>query len=165
LCTHNTPAAWTEWNALVADNVAQAADATIQSLQRGVFAVMRALGLAGYRWALPRISSLTWISIPGCCVGGVIYGLAKTFPDSQDSPALYLVRPSRWSHYKHNSTWTVLAGFWSHCKVKLSGFIFPFLEYQEPDSEKWPDIRQESDTTGCLVHPYRKVRVALNFAF
>ena len=24
LCTHNTPAVWTEWNALVADNVAQA---------------------------------------------------------------------------------------------------------------------------------------------
>jgi len=51
------PAVWTEWNALVADNVAHAADATIRSLQRGVFAGMRALGLAGYRWALPRISS------------------------------------------------------------------------------------------------------------
>jgi len=46
---------WTEWNTLVADNVAQAAGATIPSLQRGVFAGMRALGLAGYRWALPRI--------------------------------------------------------------------------------------------------------------
>jgi len=57
LCTLNTPAVWTEWDALVADNVAQAADATIRSLQRGVFARMRALGLAGYRWALPRISS------------------------------------------------------------------------------------------------------------
>ena len=54
LCTHNTPVVWTEWNALVADNVAQAAGATIRSLQRG--AGMRALGLAGYRWALPRIS-------------------------------------------------------------------------------------------------------------
>ena len=29
LCTHNTPALWTEWNALVADNVMQAGDATI----------------------------------------------------------------------------------------------------------------------------------------
>ena len=47
----------TEWNALVADNVAQAAGATIRSLQRVVFAGMRALCLAGYRWALPRISS------------------------------------------------------------------------------------------------------------
>jgi len=42
---------------LVADNVAQATGATILSLQRGVFAGMRALDLAGYRWALPRISS------------------------------------------------------------------------------------------------------------
>jgi len=48
------PTVWTEWNALVADNVAQAAGATIRSLQRG--AGMRALVLAGYRWALPRIS-------------------------------------------------------------------------------------------------------------
>jgi len=45
LCTHNTPAVLTEWNALVSDNVAQAADAPIRSLQRGVFAGMRALGL------------------------------------------------------------------------------------------------------------------------
>jgi len=39
LCTQDTPAVWTEWNALVADrpNVTQAADATIRSLQRGVF--------------------------------------------------------------------------------------------------------------------------------
>jgi len=60
LCSHNvTPAVCTEWNALVADNVAQAADATIRSLQRGVFVGMRALGLAGYRWALPRISSIS----------------------------------------------------------------------------------------------------------
>jgi len=53
----NTPGVWTEWKASVADNVAQAADATIRSLQRGVFAGMRALSLVGYRWALPRISS------------------------------------------------------------------------------------------------------------
>jgi len=32
--THNTPAVWTKWNALVADSVAQAADATIRSLHR-----------------------------------------------------------------------------------------------------------------------------------
>jgi len=58
LCTHNTHAVWTEWNALVADNVAHAAGATIRSLPRDVFAGMCALGLAGYRWALSRISSL-----------------------------------------------------------------------------------------------------------
>jgi len=57
LWTHNTPAVWTEWNAVVADNVEQAADATTRWLQRGVFARMPALGLAGYRWALSRISS------------------------------------------------------------------------------------------------------------
>ena len=37
LCTHNsdnTPAVWTGWNALVADNVAQAANATSRLLQR-----------------------------------------------------------------------------------------------------------------------------------
>jgi len=55
LCTHNTPAVWTKWNALIVNVVTLAADATIRSLQRGVFAGMRALGLAGYRWALPRI--------------------------------------------------------------------------------------------------------------
>ena len=32
LCTQNTPAVWTEWNALIADNVARAAGATIRSL-------------------------------------------------------------------------------------------------------------------------------------
>ena len=51
------PAVWTECNAVVADNVAQAADATIRSLQRSVFAGMLALDLASYCWALPRISS------------------------------------------------------------------------------------------------------------
>jgi len=34
----------------------------IASLQRGLFAGMRALGLAGYRWALPRISSYELLS-------------------------------------------------------------------------------------------------------
>jgi len=54
------PAAWTEWNALVADNVAQAADATIRSLRRGDISSLRgALGLAGYRWALSHISSFS----------------------------------------------------------------------------------------------------------
>ena len=57
LCTHNIPAVWTKWNGLVADNVVQAAGAPIRSLQRGVFAGMRALGMAGYGWALTRISS------------------------------------------------------------------------------------------------------------
>jgi len=57
LYTHNTPTVSTESNAIVVDNVTQAAGAAIRSLQRGVFAGMRALGLAGYRWALTRISS------------------------------------------------------------------------------------------------------------
>jgi len=61
MCTHNTPAVWTEWNGLVANNVAQAADAATRSLQRGVFAGTRALGMAGYRWALLRISSSMFI--------------------------------------------------------------------------------------------------------
>jgi len=38
LCTPNTPAVLTEWNA---DNVAQAANATSPSLVRGVFAGLR----------------------------------------------------------------------------------------------------------------------------
>ena len=53
----NALIASTEWNALAANNVTHAADATIPSLPRGDFASLRALGLAGYRWALPRISS------------------------------------------------------------------------------------------------------------
>ena len=53
---HNTPGTRTEWNALVAHNVAQAAGTTIRSLQRDIFAGMRALALTGYRWALPRVS-------------------------------------------------------------------------------------------------------------
>jgi len=40
------PAMWTKWNALVADNVAQAADATIRSLQRGV----SSLGCVRWAW-------------------------------------------------------------------------------------------------------------------
>jgi len=63
LCIHNTPVVWTEWNAVVTDNLAQAAGATIPSLQRGVFAWMCALGLAGYRWALPCIYRLPVL----CC--------------------------------------------------------------------------------------------------
>jgi len=43
--------------ALVADNVAQAADATIRLLPRGDFARLRALGLAGYRqWRSQKFS-------------------------------------------------------------------------------------------------------------
>jgi len=56
-----TPQASTEWNALAANKVTQAADATIPSLRMGDFAGLRALGLAGYRWALPRISGLNCI--------------------------------------------------------------------------------------------------------
>jgi len=43
-----------KWNGLVADNGAHAAGASILSLVRAC--VVRALGLADYRWALPRIS-------------------------------------------------------------------------------------------------------------
>jgi len=60
LCTHNTAAVCTEWNALVADNVAQAADATIRSLQRGDISGLRELGLAGHRLAVRRISSFSY---------------------------------------------------------------------------------------------------------
>ena len=50
LCTHNTPPTiWTKWNGLVADNVAQAAGASILSPARGVFAVMRSA--CGVLWA------------------------------------------------------------------------------------------------------------------
>ena len=52
-----SPASSTEWNALAANNVTQAADATIPSSPRGVFAGSRAMGRVGYRCALPRISS------------------------------------------------------------------------------------------------------------
>jgi len=54
LCTHDIPVVRTEWNTLVADNFVQAADVAIQ---RGDFAILHALGLAGYRWSLPNISS------------------------------------------------------------------------------------------------------------
>jgi len=56
LCTHNTPAVWTKWNGLVADNVVQAAGASILSLARGVFAGMRSA--CGMRWAWPATARL-----------------------------------------------------------------------------------------------------------
>jgi len=56
------PAASTEWNALTANNVRQEADAAIPSLPRGDFTGLRALGLAGYRWALPSIASYLFIA-------------------------------------------------------------------------------------------------------
>jgi len=62
LCTQNTSTVWTEWNTLVADDTTQAADATIRSLQKGVFARTRALGQAGYCWALSRIFLVNSIS-------------------------------------------------------------------------------------------------------
>jgi len=43
--------------------------------------------------------------------------------------------------------------------VKPSGFIIRFFDSEEPDtgsdldSEKWPDIRLDSDETGYPVHP------------
>jgi len=52
LCTHNTPTVWTEWNALIADNAAQAANAMSRLLQRGVFAAI-------LRWA--------WWATAGLC--------------------------------------------------------------------------------------------------
>jgi len=57
LCTPNTPSALTEWNALVADNVAQAANATSPSLVRGVFAGLRCA--CGVWWA--------WRATAGLC--------------------------------------------------------------------------------------------------
>jgi len=57
LCSPNTPAVLTEWNVLVADNVAQAANATSRSLVRGVFAGLRSE--CGVRWA--------WRAIAGLC--------------------------------------------------------------------------------------------------
>jgi len=42
-----------KWDGLVADNVEHAAGSSILSL---VCACVRALGLADYRWDLPRIS-------------------------------------------------------------------------------------------------------------
>ena len=43
LFAHNTPAVWTKWNGLVADNVAQAAGASILLLARDVFAGLRSV--------------------------------------------------------------------------------------------------------------------------
>jgi len=54
LCTRNTPAVWTKLNGLVANNITQAAGTSILLLVRGV---VRAVSLAGYCLALPRISS------------------------------------------------------------------------------------------------------------
>jgi len=54
LRTPNTPAVLTEWNAVVADNVAQAANATSQSLVRSVFAGLRIVRAAcGRHGGLP----------------------------------------------------------------------------------------------------------------
>jgi len=50
------PALLTQWNALVADNVAQAANATSRSLVRGVFAGLRSA--CGVRWAWPATAGL-----------------------------------------------------------------------------------------------------------
>jgi len=52
----NTPAVWTKWNGLVADNVSQAG-ASISSLARGVFAGLRSE--CGVRWA--------WRATAGLC--------------------------------------------------------------------------------------------------
>jgi len=57
LCTHNTPTVWTKWNGVVADNVAQAAGASIWSLARGVFAGLHSA--CGVRWA--------WRATAGIC--------------------------------------------------------------------------------------------------
>jgi len=51
LCTHNTPAVWTKWIGLVADNVAQAAGASILTLAREIFAGMRSA--CGWPGGLP----------------------------------------------------------------------------------------------------------------
>jgi len=63
---YNTPAVWTKWNGLVADNIVHAAGASILSLAKGVFAGMRSgeVGLADYRGALPCISSVAITTQP-----------------------------------------------------------------------------------------------------
>jgi len=62
LCTHNTPAVWTGWNALVADNVAQAAGAR--------FDRCRGVSLPGcVRWA--------WRAATGICHAFLV--VASTF--------------------------------------------------------------------------------------
>jgi len=60
---YNTPAVWTKWNSLVADNVAHAAGAWILSLARGVFAGMR--GACGVRWA--------WRITAGLCQAFLVF--------------------------------------------------------------------------------------------
>jgi len=57
LCTPNTPAVLTEWNALVADNVAQVANASSPLLVKGAFAGLRSA--CGVRWA--------WRATAGLC--------------------------------------------------------------------------------------------------
>jgi len=61
-----TPTVWTKWNDLVADNVAHAAGESILSLAREYLpaCVVRAVGLADYRWALPHISRVAIATQP-----------------------------------------------------------------------------------------------------
>jgi len=53
-------AVWTKWNGVVADNVVHAAGMSILSLVRefSPASVVRAVGLADYRWAVSRISGV-----------------------------------------------------------------------------------------------------------
>jgi len=62
LTTH--PAVWTKWNGVVADNVANAAGASILSLVRGVFAGMRSACGVRWAWRLPRISGVAIATQP-----------------------------------------------------------------------------------------------------
>jgi len=91
LCSQNTPAVWTEWNAVVADNVAQAADAKIRSLQRGVFS---------------GICALVWRATAELCHAFLVTNLLpslfeRTFEITQHLAKLWgkvdcLKRPVRW---------------------------------------------------------------------
>jgi len=53
---YNTPAVWTKWNGARSRRVNFIAGKG--SLHRHVSCMLRAVGLADYRWALPRISIL-----------------------------------------------------------------------------------------------------------
>jgi len=75
-------------------------------------------------------------------------GLTKAWLDHRGG----LTKYSAWiihavlAGFRHAGVTSFLFELAMSCKVKLSGFIFRFLDCQEPEpnSEKWPDIRPES---------------------
>jgi len=88
---YNTPAVWTKWNGLVADNVAHAAGASILSPARGVFAGMRSacggpgglrLGSATHFWCCHSNATRAPIANPPnlAQLGGIPYHSSKLHP-------------------------------------------------------------------------------------